>query len=655
MRRPDISKVLVVVVAALTLIVLVLPEINRSFVRAEEDIVTKVLEHFTQPEVFGLVEQDLNGEWVYTVKGYDEGVLEGIYMPEASTKGWKTVNVPFMYVATQSNSTIWLRREFTLSEELKGHRIRLVFSAAFYRAHVWLNGVYLGSHEGYFAPFYFDVTDKLLYDGVNVLVVCLSTPVELDLNNKQGIVGVFNDWDMKPYPRWALGKLPSKYKWVVPIGLWRPVKLVASGTIAVTTVLIDSSYAASTGTANVKLRFYVTNTGDEAQASLNYTIRPYNFEGGEVKGKIQFSIGAGESKWIETSVAMEKARPWWIWDQGEPYLYTLDYEAWIDGSLQGRSTVRFGIRSVEGRITPNEAFIHLNGRRVFLRGVNYISDFLLGFSRSELQRDIQMMRKANVNYVRVHAHVEPIEFYDLADEEGIALQVDGPLIWAYAARRGSRDYSNFMEAAQRIFVELVFTLYNHPSTIIWTVHNEPPWASPWMGELYRRAVNRDLDQVLASLISMIDGQGRLIITGSGYEDRHVYYGWFGGSWLGFLKDYSRFPTEFGAESFPSLDSPFWRLVNVTHWPVKAGDEEYREFTYRGFYWGSGFVKIPYGLPQDYESLEEYVNASQEYQALLIKTAVVRYRILKYNYTAGMAAFMFTDCFPGITFLSLIHI
>ena len=650
MAKIPLQALLSIALVMLTLFVIILPELNNMFVKAEEDVVTRVLEHFTQPELYGIEELDLSGEWVYTIRDYEEGLLEGLYRPDAPVEEWREIKVPFMYVATSRNSTIWLRREFRVSEELKGRRIRLVFLGAFYKAEVWVNGIHLGRHEGYFSPFFFDIADVLVYGDVNVLVVCLSTPVELDLSNKQGVVGIYNDWDMKPYPRWALGKLPPKYEWVVPIGLWKPVKLVVSGPVAVTAVLVDASYEEASRTARVRLRFYVSNVGDPTEASLSFTINPYNFDGRGASGTLSFSLGEGERKWVEASITIPEAKLWWTWDQGDPSLYSLRYEVRAGGRLQGRGATLFGVREIDGTISPLKARIELNHKPVFLRGVNYVSDFLLGRVTPEvLRHDLEMMRKANVNFVRVHAHVEPPEFYSLTDEAGMAVQADGPLIWAYASRLKGRGYSEFLKRVQETYTEMVLLLYNHPSVIIWTVHNEPPWASPWMGKLYKMNVNRDLDELLASLISMIDGHNRVVIKGSGYEDQHVYYGWFTGSWLDFREDSSPFPTEFGAESLPSTNSPFWKLVNISHWPIISGSDEYYELAYRCFYWASGYVEIPYGLPSDYESLEDYIRASQEYQALLLKTAISRYRILKFNVTAGLAAFMFRDCFPAATF------
>ena len=49
--------------------------------------------------------------------------------------------------------------------------LSLRFEGVYYAARVWLNGVYLGDHEGYFSAFEFDVTDIVVADGENDLLV----------------------------------------------------------------------------------------------------------------------------------------------------------------------------------------------------------------------------------------------------------------------------------------------------------------------------------------------------------------------------------------------------------------------------------------------------------------------------------------------------
>ena len=44
---------------------------------------------------------------------------------------------------------------------------------------VWLNGQFIGSHEGMFNPFEFDITDKVRLDGENILVVGITLPGQM--------------------------------------------------------------------------------------------------------------------------------------------------------------------------------------------------------------------------------------------------------------------------------------------------------------------------------------------------------------------------------------------------------------------------------------------------------------------------------------------
>jgi beta-mannosidase len=53
---------------------------------------------------------------------------------------------------------VWFRKRF-VPEQAEGSR--LCFKGVDYMARVWFNGNYLGSHTGYFDPFYFDVSDNM--------------------------------------------------------------------------------------------------------------------------------------------------------------------------------------------------------------------------------------------------------------------------------------------------------------------------------------------------------------------------------------------------------------------------------------------------------------------------------------------------------------
>ena len=133
--------------------------------------------------------------------------------------------VPRLHGATVGHEAIWYRVRFPRPRHRQ--RTLLRFDGAFLTANVWLNGRLLGSHYGYFAPFSFDISSYLLEE--NVLAVCVEAPVELDLASKRHVMGLFNDWDSKPYPSRELGRLPEQYVWHVPMGLWQPVYLEQVG------------------------------------------------------------------------------------------------------------------------------------------------------------------------------------------------------------------------------------------------------------------------------------------------------------------------------------------------------------------------------------------------------------------------------------------
>ena len=124
----------------------------------------------------------LNGPWSYILDPQDFGAAE--FYKDLRQDGVKLVQhdfdrAPTMNVPTDWNSVdrsllyyegpMWLRRKFSWTAR-PGRRAILRFGAVNYRADVWLDGKLLGSHEGGFTPFAFDVT-SLLTNKTHSLVV----------------------------------------------------------------------------------------------------------------------------------------------------------------------------------------------------------------------------------------------------------------------------------------------------------------------------------------------------------------------------------------------------------------------------------------------------------------------------------------------------
>ena len=121
---------------------------------------------------------DLGGNWLYRLDPEAEGEKERYFDGDCDRSTWQTMAVPNNWYLTEVgdyDGVVWFQRTFELPKGFADRCVSLRFRAVDYIARVWLNGLYLGSHEGYFDPFEFDVTG-VLHTGSNCLVVKVDSP-----------------------------------------------------------------------------------------------------------------------------------------------------------------------------------------------------------------------------------------------------------------------------------------------------------------------------------------------------------------------------------------------------------------------------------------------------------------------------------------------
>lgn len=562
----------------------------------------------------------LDGEWEYLLDP------KSTFTPKTLPKGiWQKMKVPSNWCfegLTNYSGVVWFRRRFDLPQGmslLKSKReYWLRFQGVDYYARVWLNGVFVGEHEGYFQPFEFRIT-HLLRSKRNELLVWVNSPREepgaVWPERKRLIKGVFSHHDCRP-GGWDLEHGQDMNTG----GIWGHVELYTTYSVRVVKLHITPQLFAD-GTAAVLVDVGLENLSHNTAVEIEITLCPYNFNGETMHWTGEVSLPPGHSH-FQRIFHLKKPSLWWTWDHGRPNLYKAIVTLRHRKKVLDTYSERFGIREL---IVNKEHGWILNGKRFFPRGTNIIPTQWLATYKPELiKKDIELLRNANVNAVRVHAHVTHPDFYSACDEAGILVWQDFPLQWGYEE---SEDFHN---RAARQIQEMIDLLYNHPCIGIWCCHNEPNTDNKYK-----------LDRVLYLVARSTDPNRHVELCSDRCE--HVYPGWYYGHWSMFAGTLETplgapFVNEFGAQALPNIESMKAMLPWEKLWPP-----DWRAWAYHNFQYEQTFhvAKIVMG-----NSLAEFVKNSQDYQYRLLKFAIERYRAS--GKMTGVFQFMFVDPWPAIT-------
>lgn len=565
--------------------------------------------------------------------------------PAVSDTEWPKMALPnnWYLEGLDTSGVVWFRRHFQVPASYRGKKLRLRFDGVDYFANVYLNGVLLGSHEGYFQPFEFDVSRAINFDGDNVLAVRVDSPEEawgtVWHMRKTLIKGIFGHHDCRPGGGWGpRGQAHNTG------GIWNNVTLFADPPVRTSAARVTPTLADDHSAAVVAVDVTTENAhGRQISGTAEVVIRPRNFrpspdEPQELRFVQRVTVPVGTNV-LHLTGTMLRPRLWWTWDHGEPNLYTATVTIHAGGATDQTECV-FGVRSISIDDGWNWT---LNGRRIFVRGSNYIpTQWLAEMDEARFRRDVELMRDANLNVIRVHAHVNREEFYRETDAAGIMVWQDFALQWGYD------DSPAFAEKAVMQAHAMVDLLGQHPSIVVWCCHNESPWDASWLQYKvpdYDPNQNRALDTRLYATLKAADPT-RYVHLNSGTGDGHPYPGWFHSTSFLDFKDLpdAPFVTEFGAQALPNLDVMQRMMPAGDLWPPNWDRWEFHDFQKMETFEMAG-VRMG-------SSLEQFIENSQEYQANLIQFAIESYRRAKWQPITGLFHFMFVECWPSITWAVL---
>lgn len=311
-------------------------------------------------------------------------------------------------------------------------------------AEVYLNSHFVGFHKGSFTPAEYEVT-KYLVKGANKLVVRVL--------------------------KWCDGSWLEDQDFFRLSGIFRDVYIYQVQKTHIEDYTIRA--IPDSGFSNGNLKIHVKLS---AKAEVEVTVL-------EGKNKLETTKVNANNNEANIEIPVKNVK---LWSAEEPNLYTVVLR--VSGSDEYLSC-RTGFRLFEVK----NGVMHLNGRRISLRGVNR-HEFGATFGRAitiqTMYMDAYNIKQNNINAVRTSHYPNHPFWYDLADEVGLYLIDETNLethgSWTYNTKESEQMYAlpgsheNWKNAVLARVHDMYHRDKNHPSILIWSLGNES-----YVGENFR--------------------------------------------------------------------------------------------------------------------------------------------------------------------------
>ncbi|XP_019880925.1 beta-glucuronidase [Aethina tumida] len=334
------------------------------------------------------------------------------------------------------------RSFFVPKEWNDGRKIFIRLDSVNYAAQVFINGEDAVTHEIGHLPFEADISSLLHFGQENQITVLCDNTLSSD-SIPQG--GTYTD---------SVGRKLATYTFDFfnYAGIHRSVRLYTTPSVYIQDVKISTSL--NDKTATVTYEIYV-----EGSEEVECHVTILNKDDDAVATNVG---NTGD-------IVIESPNLWWpyLMHDNPGYLYKAQVELYdADGELIDKYVQRFGIRTISWTNTS----LLLNNKPIYLRGFgrHEDSDFRgRGFDLPLIIRDHNLIKWMGANSYRTSHYPYAEEIMDLADEIGIMIINECPAV-------NMDGFSSLqLENHKRSLTELYRRDKNRPSTIMWSIANEP--------------------------------------------------------------------------------------------------------------------------------------------------------------------------------------
>jgi len=357
----------------------------------------------------------------------------------------RPINVPGSWQAQFADlrdyaGVAWYWRSVTLESIPQGQVALLRFGAVDYKADVYFNGQKVGSHEGGYLPFEFDVT-ALARAGDNQIAVRVVDPGAKPNEIVEGI---------------NYAEIPhGKQNWYVQTsGLWQSAGIRIRPQTHLGAIHI---IAGADGGFKVRIPFLTAGAPGASAPSFTVEATVSDPSGKQVwQGSHAVNPAERDSAFEFTGRVASPS----LWSTASPALYTLS----VHTSLGETESIQFGFRTFETR----GGKFYLNGKVIYLRAALdqdfYPETVYTPPSLDYLKDEMRKAKALGLNVLRCHIKVPDPRYLEAADEIGV-------LIW-YEIPNWDKLTPDSESRAMATLRGMVERDWNHPSIVIVSIINE---------------------------------------------------------------------------------------------------------------------------------------------------------------------------------------
>lgn len=562
---------------------------------------------------------------------------------------WEQVTVPDFRGPTHEEGkwTGYYRTEFQYEPIENGKRVFLVFKGVDYKASVYLNQKCIGTHEGFFAPFEFDVTDYVQEH--NVLVVEVENDYPM-----MGVNGTRLDGD-KMYAATGPGWDDPETGWhhcPPGAGIYNKVLMEERAPLFIHDVFIRPNI--DNDSAEVWVDVMNTSDGLVEDFNIQIDIFPKNFAGEQLL-HVMFPVSyAGPGlNYYRYRVDFPAYR---LWEPETPYLYLTRVTLHNGETMADSRDRHFGMRKFHmDESAALKGTLHLNNRPIFLRGANemgHLQQCVMRNQYSQLIDDILIAKIANLNFYRITQRPVQEEIYDYMDMLGMMHQCDLPTF-------GFMRRNQFNEGVRQA-AEMERLIRSHPSSIMVSLINEPSRTEK-RRKGHRHMHRNELEAffVAARQAIYIENPDRVVKncegdynppTNEGLSDFHCYNMWYTNNTMTVGKMHKGYlPSikpgwktgcgEYGTEGLDHYDLMMksypkeWLPANPDEWWMPDGIIRAQTFHLHGDWFA------------EQNTIQEWIQESQKHQSLATKLMTDAWR-RRADYIVSTAIHLLIDAWPS---------